>query len=256
MNINNFENSTRKFVESKENFYLLEYMRDCSVTPMTAETEYYMSRMGVRKRQVVIQLDDSHSAMIQAGAMQWMAGNINVTTGVKGVGDLFGKMVKGAATGEAAIKPEYVGNGYLVLEPTYKHIILVDVAEWGAGITIEDGMFYACSGSVNTNLVARRNVSSAALGGEGLFNLSLSGYGVAALESNVPYNELVEIELNNETLKIDGNLAMCWSSNLEFTVERTTKTLIGSAASGEGLVNVYRGTGKVLMSPVAPTRVM
>ena len=143
-----------------------------------------------------------------------------------------------------------------MLEPTYKHIILVDVAEWGAGITIEDGMFYACSGSVNTNLVARRNVSSAALGGEGLFNLSLSGYGVAALESNVPYNELVEIELNNETLKIDGNLAMCWSSNLEFTVERTTKTLIGSAASGEGLVNVYRGTGKVLMSPVAPTRVM
>ena len=85
MNINNFENSTRKFVESKENFYLLEYMRDCSVTPMSAETEYYMSRMGVRKRQVVIQLDDSHSAVIQAGAMQWMAGNINVTTGVKGV---------------------------------------------------------------------------------------------------------------------------------------------------------------------------
>ena len=38
-----------------------------------------------------------------------------------------------------------------------------------------------------------------------------------------------------------------------FTVERTTKTLIGSAASGEGLVNVYRGTGKVRMSPVALT---
>ena len=36
-------------------------------------------------------------------------------------------------------------------------------------------------------------------------------------------------------------------------VERTTKTLIGSAASNEGLLNVFRGTGKVLMSPVAPT---
>ena len=46
---------------------------------------------------------------------------------------------------------------------------------------------------------------------------------------------------------------MCWSSSLEFTVERTTKMLIGSAVSGEGLVNVYRGTGRVLMSPVAPT---
>ena len=28
------------------------------------------------------------------------------------------------------------------------------------------------------------------------------------------------------------------------------KSLIGSAASGEGLVNVYRGTGKVLLAPV------
>ena len=100
---------------------------------------------------------------------------------------------------------------------------------------------------------ARKNVSSAVLGGEGLFNMSLQGTGVVALESNVPENELIEVELENDELKIDGNLAVCWSSNLDFTVERTTKTLVGSAVSGEGLVNVYRGTGRVLMSPVAPT---
>ena len=50
-------------------------------------------------------------------------------------------------------------------------------------------------------------------------------------------------------LKVDGNHAIAWSKTLEFTVERSGKTLIGSAASGEGLVNVYRGTGKVLMMP-------
>ena len=32
---------------------------------------------------------------------------------------------------------------------------------------------------------------------------------------------------------------------------RRAGILIGSAASGEGLVNVYRGTGKVLMMPTA-----
>ena len=64
---------------------------------------------------------------------------------------------------------------------------------------------------------------------------------------------LIEVVLENDELKIDGNLAVCWSSNLDFTVERTTKTLVGSAVSGEGLVNVYRGTGRVLMCPVAPT---
>lgn len=253
MNIVNIENDVRKFTESKGNFHVLEYMQDASVSPSNAINEYYMSKMGVHRRQVVIELNGNNSAIIQAGAMQWTAGNVQATTGIKGVGDLFGKMVKGAVTKESAVKPEYVGNGWLVLEPTYKHIILVDVASWGSGITIEDGMFYACSGTVKNTVVARKTLSSAALGGEGFFNLSLSGDGIAALESNVPYKELIEVELNNDTLKIDGSLAVCWSSNLDFTVERSTKTLIGSAVSGEGLVNVYRGTGKVLMSPVAPT---
>ncbi len=253
MNIRNIENEGRKFVSNMGNFHVLEYMQDSSVSPSNATTEYFMSKMGVHRRQVVIELDGNNSAVVQAGAMQWMAGNIQATTGIKGVGDLFGKMVKGAVTKESAVKPEYVGNGLLVLEPTYKFIVLVDVASWGSGITIEDGMFYACSGTVKNSVVSRKNLSSAALGGEGFFNLSLSGTGIAALESNVPYSELIEVELDNDTLKIDGNLAVCWSSNLEFTVERSTKTLIGSAVSGEGLVNVYRGTGKVLMSPVAPT---
>ena len=62
--------------------------------------------------------------------------------------------------------------------------------------------------------------------------------------------ELVEITLNNDVLKVDGNMAIAWSGSLDFTVERSGKSLIGSAASGEGLVNVYRGTGKVLLAPV------
>ena len=96
----------------------------------------------------------------------------------------------------------------------------------------------------------RSNLSSAVLGNEGLFNLSLSGNGFVALESPVPREELVEVELQNDVLRIDGNFAVAWSKGLNFTVEKSTKSLIGSAVSGEGLVNVYRGTGKVLMAPV------
>ena len=254
MKIVNLENENRKFVKTVNNFHVLEYIQDASVSPMNAQTEYFMSQMNVRRRQIVIELDKEHSAIIQAGAMQWMGGDIQATTGVKGIGDLFGKALKGAVTKETAIKPEYVGNGYLVLEPTYKYILLKDISEWGSsGMTIEDGMFLACDSHVQNKIVARKNVSSAVLGGEGFFNLSLHGTGTVALESNVPEEELIEIILEDDELKIDGNLAVCWSSDLDFTVERTTKTLVGSAVSGEGLVNVYRGTGRVLMSPVAPT---
>ena len=254
MKIVNLENENRKFIKTVNNFHVLEYIQDASVSPMNAQTEYFMSQMNVRRRQIVIELDKEHSAIIQAGAMQWMSGDIQATTGVKGIGDLFGKALKGAVTKETAIKPEYVGNGYLVLEPTYKYILLKDISEWGSsGMTIEDGMFLACDSHVQNKIVARKNVASAVLGGEGFFNLSLHGTGTVALESNVPEEELIEIILEDDELKIDGNLAVCWSSDLDFTVERTTKTLVGSAVSGEGLVNVYRGTGRVLMSPVAPT---
>ncbi len=254
MRVTNIVNKNRKFTETKGNFHVLEYEYDASVSPLNATDEYFMSKMNVRRRQVVIELDGKHSAIVQAGAMQWMAGNVKAGSGVKGVGDLFGKMVKSAVTKETAVKPEYSGDGLLVLEPTYKYILLIDVAEWGAaGMTIEDGMFYAADGNVKSRIVHRKTLSSAALGGEGFFNLSLSGKGIVALESNVPYEELIEIELENDELKIDGNMAVCWTSSLDFTVERTTKTLVGSAISGEGLANVYRGTGKVLMCPVAPT---
>lgn len=254
MNIKNLENNERKYVSSLGNFHVLEYQSDASVAPENARNEYFMSKMGVRRRQIVIELNGKESAIIQAGSMQWMAGHVKATTGIKGVGDFVGKMVKGAITKETAVKPEYVGNGILVLEPTYKYLILVDVGSWGEkGMTIEDGIFYACSGTVKNKLTARKTISSTVLGKEGFFNLSLVGEGVAALESNVPYEELIEVELDNDELKIDGNLAVCWSSGLEFTVERSTKTLVGSAVSGEGFVNVYRGTGKVLMSLVAPT---
>ena len=244
------ENDTRHYTHRLGSFAVLEHDRDISVAPDNAVEEYFMAKMGVRRRQLVIRLEGGNTAIIQAGAMQWMLGDIEMTTGIKSAGDLFGKMVRGAVTGEKAIKPEYRGNGLIVLEPTHKHIILQNVASWGAGgMVVEDGMFFASEGTVQHRLVARSTASSAFAGGEGFFNLALAGNGVVALESNVPYEELIAIDLVGDTLKIDGHMAIAWSASLDFTVERSGKSLIGSAASGEGLVNVYRGTGRVLMSP-------
>ena len=228
---------------------VIEYPRDLSVAPQNAQEAYFCNEMNIRKRQVICTLGASNITL-QAGAMQWMLGDVHATTGIKGVGDLFGKAVRGKMTGESAIKPEYTGNGLLVLEPTYKYILLLDVGAWNGSIVIEDGMFMACDAALKHKAVMRSNLSSAVAGNEGLFNLGLQGNGVVCLESNVPKEELVEIELHDDVLKIDGNMAIAWSGSLEFTVERSGKSLIGSAASGEGLVNVYRGSGRVLMAPV------
>ena len=246
---NFYDNDDVKITDSMGAFTVIEYQRDLSVTPETALGAYFSSRMNVRKKQVVCDLSKAN-VTLQAGAMQWTVGDVKATTGIKGVGDFFGKAMRGSVTGESAIKPEYTGNGTLVLEPTFKHILLVDVSDWNGSIVLDDGLFLACEASLTHKTVMRSNISSAVAGNEGLFNLGIQGKGILCLESPCPREELIEITLNNDVLKVDGNFAIAWSGSLEFTVERSGKSLIGSAASGEGLVNVYRGTGKVLLAPV------
>jgi uncharacterized protein (AIM24 family) len=248
--IKNFtDNDDVKIIKELGPFKVVEYQRDLSVTPQTAMIAYFSNQMNVRKRQVVCDMSKANITL-QAGAMQWTAGNVNATTGIKGVGDFFGKAFRGSVTGESAIKPEYTGDGTLVLEPTYRHILLLDIKDWNGSIVLDDGLFLACDSNLKHKAVMRSNFSSAVAGGEGLFNLGIQGSGVLCLESPCPREELVEITLNNDVLKVDGNMAVAWSSSLEFTVERSGKTILGSATSGEGLVNVYRGTGRVLLAPV------
>ena len=249
--ISNFaDNDDVKVLSELGAFQVIEYQRDLSVTPGSAITAYFSAQMNVKKRQLVCHLNRAN-VTVQAGAMQWMLGNVNATTGIKSVGDFLGKAVRGKVSGESAIKPEYTGDGILVLEPTYKYLILLDAAEWGGAVVLDDGLFLACESSLQHKAVMRSNLSSAIAGNEGLFNLSLNGNGVFCIESDCPKEELIEIELQNDVLKVDGNYAIAWSKGLDFTVERSGKSLIGSAASGEGLVNVYRGTGGVLMMPTA-----
>lgn len=248
--IKNFtDNDDINIIAQQGPFTVIEYKRDLSVTPATAQTAFFSAHMNVRKRQVICDLKKAN-VTTQAGAMQWMLGDVNATTGVKGVGDLFGKALRGKVTGESAIKPEYTGNGVLVLEPTYKYPILLNTADWNGSVVLDDGLFLACDSALSQKAVMRTNLSSAVAGGEGLFNLSLNGSGFFCIESACPREELIEITLENDVLKVDGNFVIAWSNTLNFTVERSGKSLIGSAASGEGLVNVYRGTGKVLMMPV------
>jgi uncharacterized protein (AIM24 family) len=254
--VTNWINENRKVIAEKGMFKVIEHQQDLSVNSYSAQNAFFASKMNVRLRQVEISLNGMNTVKTQAGAMQMMIGNIAMETGVKGAKGFLGSMVKAAVTSETAIKPEYSGNGQVILEPTYKHIILQDVANWGpAGLVIEDGMFLASEGSVNHTVMQNaQDLGTALLSNEGLYNLCFTGSGVVALESSVPYEELIEYQLENDVLKVDGNMAVCWSGSLKFTVEKATKGLLGSMASGEGLVNVYRGTGKVWVSPVAGTK--
>ena len=259
--INNlFKNKNITCTEKAGAFSVYEYKCDVSNSPDSAMTEYFMSKMNVRRKQLLCDLSIS-PVRLQAGAMQWMAGDVSSETGLgSGAAAVKGFLkgaVKGLVTGESAVKPLYSGKGHVMLEPTYEYILLEDVSSWGpAGIIVEDGMFLACESSLEEKVVAQKDISAILAGGEGIFNLSFKGNGIAAFESYVPREDIIEFELKDDVVKIDGSMAFAWSGSLEFTVERSSKSLIGSIVNKEGLVNVYRGTGKVWMAPTVPSTMM
>ena len=251
--IRNFvgENDNIIVLDEKGPFKVIEYEKDLSVTPAEAISKYFSSQMNVRPRQLVVDLSKTVGIYLQAGAMQWMSGDNKLSSGITGIGDFGKKYLKSKVTGETTVKPEYSGNGYLVTEQTYKHLILLDLDDWDNNLMIDDGLFLAAEKSVELLVKRRTNLSSAAAAAEGLFNSVLSGKGFICLESKIPFKELIIIELNNDTVSIDGPMAIAWTSTLNLTVERSAKTFVGSAVSGEGFVNGYRGTGKILMAPLS-----
>ena len=108
--INNFTNNDDvKLLDSLGPFTVIEYQKDLSVMPGSAQLAYYCNAMNVRKRQVICDLSKANITL-QAGAMQWTVGNVNATTGVKGVGDLFGKALRGSVTVRAPSNRNILGT--------------------------------------------------------------------------------------------------------------------------------------------------
>lgn len=207
---------------------------------------FFMKESNLKMKMLRVKLNNS-SVKLEAGALYYMQGNVEMTAKLGGVMGLGKKMFGGMATNETAIKPLYQGSGEVFTEPRFGHFALFKLQD--EEIIVDDGVFYACEGDVQVGVAAQKNVSSALLGNESLFQTKVKGSGLVALEIPVPESELVKVTLNNDVLKVDGNFAVVRTGDITFTVEKSTKSIIGSAASGEGLLNVYKGTGEVWLAP-------
>lgn len=242
-NLRSIEKETKDGIEIE----VFEYTSLNASSLEQSASIFYMQKAGIRLRQCMITLNGQTGIQLSAGAMSFMYGNIDMVANVKGVGDFIGKAFSAKLTGEQAIKPLYRGKGQVALEPSYRHYLVCELNN--ESYCMDDGLFYAASETIKISAKMNRQMSSAVLGGEGIFNLHAQGTGLMILESKVPMEEVILVELENDVLKVDGNFAILWSDTLQFTVERSSRSLIGSAASGEGLVNVYRGTGVVWLAP-------
>lgn len=212
----------------------------------TAQTLFFANAAGMNLKQVRITLQGT-DVMIEAGLLHFMKGAITLESKVGGLSGLAKKMISSALTNEATFKPTYRGKGEIYLEPTFGHylLVLLDKEE----MITDKGMFVACEAGVEVGVAAQKNVSSALFGGEGFFQTRVSGTGWCVLSSTVPSSEIVRCTLNNEKLSVDGNFAMLRKGQIEFKVEKSSKSLMGSATGGEGLLQTFTGTGEVWLAP-------
>lgn len=217
-----------------------------STNTITAQSLWFMSQSNIKARQIAVYINND-GVKIEPGAMSYFQGPLQMVSGVT-VGNALGRMLSGALTGEKMAMPEYRGSGILVLEPSFRHYIIAEL-DPGETIIADKGMFYCAEQSVNVQPIMNSQISGALLGGEGIFQTALTGPGLIILESPVPMCEINIVNLQNDVLRVDGNFALLRTGDVQFTVERSARTLIGSAVSGEGLVNVFRGTGQVWIAP-------
>ena len=234
-------------MECESKFQILEYENlDGATDVETAFGLNIIRQNGIKLKQIRIILNDS-SVKLEPGSLSYMKGNIEIRNKSGGLIGFGKKIISSKLTGETAFKPNYSGTGEIFLEPSFGHFALIELED--DEIIVSDNMFYACEEGIDVNATMQRNISSAFLGNEGLYQTRIEGNGIVVLKVPVPESEIFKCILINDTLKVDGNFAILRTGNIEFSVEKSSKSIVGTALSGEGMVNVYRGTGQVWLIP-------
>lgn len=234
-------------MEGESKFQILEYEKLDGATD--AETAFGLNvirQSGIKLKQIRIILEDSE-VKLEPNSLSYMKGNIEVKNKTGGLIGFGKKIISSKLTGETAFKPTYSGSGEIFLEPSFGHFALIELED--DEIIVSDNMFYACEDGIDVNAAMQKNISSTFLGNEGLYQTRIEGSGIVALKVPVPESEIFKCILINDTLKVDGNFVILRTGNIEFSVEKSSKSIVGTMVSGEGLVNVYRGTGEVWLTP-------
>ena len=176
----------------------------------------------------------------EAGAMHYMQGNLELESEIPSVGKMFKSMI----TKEKIVKPVITGTGTVFLTPSFGEFTILDLQndEW----ILDRGAYYASEMNVEIGAYTNRAIG-AMFSGEKWFQTVIAGTGKVIITSAGP---LEEVELINGKLVVDGSFAVARTSGIELKVAKATRGIFSTIISGEGLVNTFTGTGKVLIAPV------
>ncbi|MEG2708045.1 MAG: TIGR00266 family protein [Vagococcus sp.] len=199
---------------------------------------------------VEITLDKGEEIKIERGSMVYHNGQISLegkmnSNGKNGLGGFFSAVGRSMTSGESffishAISQE--NNSKIAIAPgtigAIRELVVGDT-QW----RINTGVFLACDNSVSYNMV-KQSVGKALFAGTGgLFVMESLGSGSLLVSS---YGDIVELELDgSKDFIIDNTHVVAWEDSLDYSIE-VASGMFGFK-TGEGLVNRFTGTGKVLI---------
>lgn len=242
-----------------------------------ASMYYAADRLGMRPQTLRIDLQNG-GALLQPGAFQFSRGSVRMQSisgmqgapggpggGMGGMGSLGGlggsggglggllggvaRMAMSRASGESSARNLFQGQGFVWTEPTYKHLIIGEKDTPNDSYLLDDGAFYACESGLDVS--PRMMLDARAFGGNGLVQPELKGTGFFVLESPVPFEEIEIHTLQNDELRVDGDLILLFSSGLHFNIERFDRGWNSTRRSGEGMIYSLTGSGVVWLTPTA-----
>ena len=172
-----------------------------------------------------------------------IVGKLNSNT--KGFGALLGSIGRSLTSGESMFITEATGksnNSEIGIAPA--SIGKIEKLTVGSSqYRLNTNAYLASDASVSYKMV-RQNISKAFFGGTGgLFVMETQGVGDLLIAS---FGDIIELEVTpNLPLTVDNNHVLAWSSDLDYNIEVASGTF--GFTTGEGLVNTFRGSGKVLI---------
>lgn len=182
----------------------------------------------------------NESVRTEAGALRYYQGPIEMQSKLPSVGGF----IKSKLSGEKVFRPTFKGTGKLVLEPSFQEFYELQLND--ESLVLDRGAFWACDSAIELSIAVNK-VSTTLFSGEGLIQTVVKGSGSVIIQAPGP---IEIIDLVDDRLVVDGNFAVARSASLDFSIQQSATSLLGTVTSGEILVNVLQGTGRVYLAPI------